>query len=92
MSKYRIFDGDKMVYQDLPSSEFPCMKDTGQKDIAGQTIYECDILECGVSRGVVEWDEYSLCFSLRVGGKLRTLGDVSGCDVVGNAFQHGGLL
>lgn len=83
---YRIFDGYTMSYQDIPSNEFVTMKSTDMVDIDGETVYECDILERGNQRGIVEWDEWAKRFMVRVGKVTRHLDDASDWSVVGNAF------
>lgn len=86
--KYRIYDGYQIAYQDIPSNEFPCMRDTGQRDVDGEVIWECDILERDSARVVVEWEEWSRRFVTRSGQETKPLTDGRSYLVVGNAFEN----
>ncbi len=89
---YRIFDGYVMTRAEAPSKEYPSMRSTKMFDTNGQEIYECDILEGGGKRAVVEWDDWVKRFTLRIDKTSKALEDASYWRVVGNAFQHTHLL
>ncbi len=64
------------------------MRATGLFDIRGAPIFECDILIKGSTKGVVEYDDLSRRFSIRVGAKTLRLESGEGFTVVGNAFEE----
>ena len=87
MKMFRVWDGYQMNYQDTSTEELPCMRATGEDDGGGKSIYECDILERGAARGVVEYNEYDMRFSVRFGMELVPLNEGMAFTVVGNAFE-----
>lgn len=90
--RYRVYDGYTMTFQDLPTEEGVCMRSTDLYDAEGEEIWECDVLERGGVRGVVEWEEWARRFVIRTGVETRHLSDGGEYLVVGNAFEHRRLL
>lgn len=87
-----MFDGDQMIYGDMPREEYPVMRHTGQQDSQGRGIFECDILDQGDDRVVVEYDETAQRFAVRIGRELVRFDEWDRWIVVGNAFENCELL
>lgn len=85
---YRIFDGFKMTLSGGPDPDYPSMRLTGQRDSTGTDIWECDILERGKARGVVEYDDLTRRFLVRFGREVVELNEGVAFTVAGNAFEH----
>lgn len=94
--KFRLWNGNEMVYFGLFASpwplsfDWPVMRYTGLKDKNGKEIYEGDVLQYGKARAEVKYDE-KLCVYHDVFG-LGFASFASESEVVGDIYSNPDLI